>query len=323
MMAFHHSSESISLRDGGYLHATCKNTRGQSQLSTLNLDNHLGNNNGAFEWGGVNFSKSARDATVVVHGASAFLHAKLRTKYGQWKDARVDISDHIANLNGSLRYVGGTEPVTERNQSEALEDTDFLSSTLSDLKELAQELKESFMGGPSHTSTDSSRDQVNNWSVPRRSTYIPESDDSESPFIRLEDSGSSTQTSTTELRREEPRPHEIHEAPPFPAGAASSIIPTSPMEREAQEHEQMIFQAIKDHLMKGNGHTVQSLTNREGQRVFELRGNGNTRVLTMEDLTLFDQDDYRQPSVSSGTEYDRCITPSVVDGEDDFEVLSR
>jgi hypothetical protein len=52
MVNFHESSSDIQLEDGHILVAQCNDADGEPQESRLDLDYYIGNNDGAFYWGG-------------------------------------------------------------------------------------------------------------------------------------------------------------------------------------------------------------------------------------------------------------------------------
>ena len=95
-MSFHRSSSTFEII-GGQLCADCRNRSGQYRSSSLDLDKHLGNKNGVFEWGGVWFSKSARDVYYINDGDRFILHATLLKMNGAWKESKIDLTDRIAN----------------------------------------------------------------------------------------------------------------------------------------------------------------------------------------------------------------------------------
>jgi hypothetical protein len=58
MVNFHESSSDIELEDGHILVAQCNDADGEPQESRLDLDYYIGNNDGAFYWGGEGKSTS-------------------------------------------------------------------------------------------------------------------------------------------------------------------------------------------------------------------------------------------------------------------------
>ena len=102
-MAFHYTSRAIRLDGRATLVAECRDRDGAYHPATLDLDRCLGNDDGAFAWGGVNFSRSARNVTLLF----PLLTAELRDTHGRWRDAEVDVSPRVENVNGALRYAWG------------------------------------------------------------------------------------------------------------------------------------------------------------------------------------------------------------------------
>jgi hypothetical protein len=62
---------------------------------------------GHFEWGGTNFSKSARNITCSTEGPDRkpILRSELRNSSGEYVQDKIDLTDHIANVEGELQYV--------------------------------------------------------------------------------------------------------------------------------------------------------------------------------------------------------------------------
>lgn len=62
---------------------------------------------GHFEWGGTNFSKSARNITFSTEGPDRkpILHSELRNSSGEYVPDKIDLTDHIAKVEGELRYM--------------------------------------------------------------------------------------------------------------------------------------------------------------------------------------------------------------------------
>jgi hypothetical protein len=51
-MPFHHSAQNITIEDGHILKAELANMDGEWVEAEFDLNDCIGNNNGAFEWGG-------------------------------------------------------------------------------------------------------------------------------------------------------------------------------------------------------------------------------------------------------------------------------
>ncbi|CAI6030301.1 unnamed protein product [Clonostachys chloroleuca] len=99
-MSFHHSASNIRVEEGHILVADLEN--GESRI---NLDDFIGNNNGNFEWGGVNFSGSAEDIRFELEGdGQPILRARLGDVEGNLHDRDINLSERIGNDNGNLRF---------------------------------------------------------------------------------------------------------------------------------------------------------------------------------------------------------------------------
>jgi len=98
-MAFEATSCHTSLR-GAVLVAACWRQGGVWLWSQLDLNFHIGNDNGKFRWEGKDFAKSARE----IHLQGTILHAQLANRRGLWCPSSIDLNARIANMDGSLRY---------------------------------------------------------------------------------------------------------------------------------------------------------------------------------------------------------------------------
>lgn len=73
---------------------------GEAKQSSLDLDNYLGNDEGKFQVGGTDFSRSAND--IRLNGS--VLNACLATSSGEWCDASLDLDDWLGNNDGRLHW---------------------------------------------------------------------------------------------------------------------------------------------------------------------------------------------------------------------------
>ncbi|RPA80410.1 Cyanovirin-N [Ascobolus immersus RN42] len=105
-MSYAASSEAFELIDGHILRASCKNEEGEWCQSEIDLDQHIGNENGHFIWGGENFSQSAVGINLEEgHRLTADLvreDGELNT--GEARQG-IDLNERIGNHNGVLVYV--------------------------------------------------------------------------------------------------------------------------------------------------------------------------------------------------------------------------
>lgn len=81
-----------------YLTVDYKGSDGRVAQAAINLDSILGHSDGKFNWGGRNFTASARGISL----SGSELSAELQYR-GSWFEDRIDLSQHIRlNKNGKL-----------------------------------------------------------------------------------------------------------------------------------------------------------------------------------------------------------------------------
>lgn len=86
--------------DGGdYFYARVKNNNGDEFVESIRFFKCLGNNNGKFERGAMNFGRSSRNCKLV---DGHFFTCDLRTPKGSYNNARIDLNDVISNNDGYL-----------------------------------------------------------------------------------------------------------------------------------------------------------------------------------------------------------------------------
>ncbi|KAE8152430.1 Cyanovirin-N [Aspergillus avenaceus] len=105
-MSFHLSAEDIEIQDNHLLVAKLRNEDGDLVDAEIDLNQHLGNNDGSFEWDGTDFSETADDVSFEIEGDGEVpvLRAKLKNGEGEDVDADVNLSERIINDNGSFSY---------------------------------------------------------------------------------------------------------------------------------------------------------------------------------------------------------------------------
>ncbi|EAW08797.1 CVNH domain-containing protein [Aspergillus clavatus NRRL 1] len=109
-MSFHQSSEDIHIRqeDGStMLLARVRNNAGQLIQRKIRLDDHIGNTDGWFIWGGNNFTRTARNIALEHTQYGPKLCADLEMRDGGSRGRQgVMLSDKIGNEDGHLRFLG-------------------------------------------------------------------------------------------------------------------------------------------------------------------------------------------------------------------------
>lgn len=105
-MSFHISASNIRVEDGHILKATLLDADGNLVEAEFDLDKVIGNNDGNFEWGGVDFSQSAENISFAIEGGDSVpvLRASLRTIDGELVDRDINLAERIGNDNGSFVF---------------------------------------------------------------------------------------------------------------------------------------------------------------------------------------------------------------------------
>ncbi|KAL2257996.1 hypothetical protein VTK26DRAFT_8855 [Humicola hyalothermophila] len=105
-MSFHASASDIRVENGHILKARLRNVDGGEVDAEINLNDFIGNNDGSFEWGGVNFSESAEDISFSLEGDDSVpvLRANLRTIEGESVHRDINLAERISNENGTFVF---------------------------------------------------------------------------------------------------------------------------------------------------------------------------------------------------------------------------
>jgi len=103
---FSHSCTSIHLEPGSiWLHASCANAAGSQVDTRIDLNNHLGNNNGTLTWwSAAAFATCSFGSVFAFHG-DVGIDAQCRDVGGASRYSAVNLDQCIANRNGTLVYV--------------------------------------------------------------------------------------------------------------------------------------------------------------------------------------------------------------------------
>lgn len=99
-MSFSKSAQSAHLK-GSHLHAQVRRVDGSWNDSKINLDHHIGNDNGHLVWGAENFSQSCQNITI--HDGHK-LKCEARRVDGSWNHTEINLDDKIGNNNGDLVF---------------------------------------------------------------------------------------------------------------------------------------------------------------------------------------------------------------------------
>ncbi|KAE8381077.1 CVNH domain-containing protein [Aspergillus bertholletiae] len=105
-MSFHLSAENIRVEEDHVLVADLEVGDGSRRHAVVDLNVHLGNNNGHFQWDGHNFSETARGVHFAIEGGGQVpvLRAELRDEEGNWESRDVNLAERIINENGHFVF---------------------------------------------------------------------------------------------------------------------------------------------------------------------------------------------------------------------------
>ncbi|KAL2196677.1 CVNH domain-containing protein [Corynascus similis CBS 632.67] len=105
-MSFHKSAQDIEIVDNHILKAFLADANGEYVEAEYDLGQVIGNNNGQFEWGGVNFSDSAEEVTFSLEGDDSVpvLRATLLDVEGNRVMADINLAERISNENGEFVF---------------------------------------------------------------------------------------------------------------------------------------------------------------------------------------------------------------------------
>ncbi|KAK6956651.1 hypothetical protein Daesc_001930 [Daldinia eschscholtzii] len=107
MSNFYVSSTDIRVDDNHILRARLRTEDGGEVDSEIDLNQFIGNNNGRFEWGGVNFSETAQNVSFSIEGGASVpvLRAELQNLDGEWVGADINLGERISNDNGRFQFI--------------------------------------------------------------------------------------------------------------------------------------------------------------------------------------------------------------------------
>jgi len=90
---------------GTSLFADCRERDGGVANAGISLNNRIANDDGQLHWrnnGG--YGGSTQNCEVEQDSGKTFLHCDTRKSDGTWTSSSLNLDDHIANIDGSLRY---------------------------------------------------------------------------------------------------------------------------------------------------------------------------------------------------------------------------
>ncbi|ODM16666.1 hypothetical protein SI65_08173 [Aspergillus cristatus] len=109
-MSFHSSSSDIHItHENGSTMLVCqvRDTHGKMNPRRIRLDDHIGNTDGWFIWGGVNFTQSAENIALEHTDRGPKLTAELHKRDGGFRERQgLFLADKISNQDGHLKFTG-------------------------------------------------------------------------------------------------------------------------------------------------------------------------------------------------------------------------
>ncbi|KAF1915655.1 CVNH domain-containing protein [Ampelomyces quisqualis] len=105
-MGFHYSAEDIRIDDDHMLRARLQRADGEWNDAEIDLNNHIGNDNGHFVWDGEGFSGSAENVyfSLESDGQAAVLRATLFDGDGNGEERDLNLGERIGNNDGEFSY---------------------------------------------------------------------------------------------------------------------------------------------------------------------------------------------------------------------------
>ncbi|KAK9413948.1 hypothetical protein SUNI508_11524 [Seiridium unicorne] len=103
---FFATSQEIRLEDRDRLRARLQRVDGEWVDAEINLNDHIGNENGRFAWDSAGFADSAEDIRISVEGDGpvCILRARLRNENGDYQDSDLNLSERMANNDGRFHW---------------------------------------------------------------------------------------------------------------------------------------------------------------------------------------------------------------------------
>ncbi|OJJ86772.1 CVNH domain-containing protein [Aspergillus glaucus CBS 516.65] len=105
-MSFHLTAEDIVIEDNHILKAQLRNGDDELVESTIDLNEHLGNNGGNFHWDGENFSETAQGVHFAIEGDAdvPVLRGNLLGVDGNWDSRDLNLAERVVNNNGQFEF---------------------------------------------------------------------------------------------------------------------------------------------------------------------------------------------------------------------------
>ncbi|KAF7534207.1 hypothetical protein G7054_g6426 [Neopestalotiopsis clavispora] len=104
---FFATAEGLRLEDNHFLRGRLQRIDGEWVDTEINLNEHIGNADGHFEWNSSGFADSAEDIYLSIEGTGpvAVLRARLRREDGEWESRDLNLSERLANNDGQFHVM--------------------------------------------------------------------------------------------------------------------------------------------------------------------------------------------------------------------------
>ncbi|KAF1934865.1 cyanovirin-N family protein [Clathrospora elynae] len=105
-MTFYHTAENIRIDDGHMLRARLQRADGEWNDSEIDLNNHIGNDNGHFTWDGKGFAGSAENIHFALEGDGdvPVLRANLFDAEGNGQTRDINLGERVVNNDGNFVF---------------------------------------------------------------------------------------------------------------------------------------------------------------------------------------------------------------------------
>ncbi|MEM7592834.1 MAG: CVNH domain-containing protein [Cyanobacteria bacterium P01_A01_bin.83] len=97
---FSQTCDDVSI-GGSTLSADCRRRNGSYNSTSINLNPDIENVNGSLKWQPSNFIETCRNTALAGGGT---MEAECKTRDQRWVSTRINLDDHIANIDGNLKY---------------------------------------------------------------------------------------------------------------------------------------------------------------------------------------------------------------------------
>ncbi|KAK8117592.1 cyanovirin-N [Apiospora kogelbergensis] len=105
-MSFFDTARDIRLEDGHMLRASLQRVDGEWQDAEINLNDHIGNENGRFCWDSNGFSESSEGIWCSIEGTGpvCVLRGRLRNADGELCECDLNLSERLGNNDGNFQW---------------------------------------------------------------------------------------------------------------------------------------------------------------------------------------------------------------------------